>query len=932
METGGIERAVARTADRSFGGLSEAASREARALFLRLVKIGDGPREDVRRPVSRADLLAGSSRPAAVQEVLDAFTASRLLTQAETGVQITHEALLRAWPRLRRWIDDDRPGNRTRQELEEAAAAWIRSGRNRDLLHRGLPLGLEQQWAAGAAPGDLASNVREFLDASAGQARRAGLLRRGAIVTLAALALIASLTAGFAVQQRASAQAQRNNAIFGQVTAEAASLPGTDTSLAAQLDVLAYQLRRTPSTYTGLLSMAGSPLSTPVNGRAGPVYSLAVSQARHLAATGISGGKVQLWSIADPARPARLATLAGPPPAPGQSQLDIIYAVAFTPDGRFLATGNDTGEIQLWNLASTAHPTSTVVQPPRRGTSINALAFSPDGATLAGASTEGTVETWRVAAAGAPAVLGAVHLPGGADAESLAFSPAGRILPTGSSDGKIQLWDSGRRGLARAGPAIPAGGSRVYALSYFPNGNFLVSGGLDLNVRLFDVSDPAHPFQYSSVSGGINPVHAVAFSPDGRIVASSDGSHIQLWAFSVTNGLVALGQKLTGPAGPVTAVAFTPDSRTLVTTSTDGVTRLWRMPAGLVGHAMVRSVAFNPRFPVLASGGQDGSVQLWGQPHARPVQALGAPLSDADGSPVESVAFSPGGSLLAAGTRSGALQLWDVSDLSAPRPLGPPAPAHAGEISSVAFSPRGGLLAVAGQGGLVTLWDVSGTGQTRLAAPPVPDADGSAIQSVAFSPSGSTLAAGTSTGLIQLWSTAQPSRPRSVFSGRATVGETVNSVSFSRRGHLLAEAGQDNAVQLWNVSDPSRATMVGRPLQGTASISAVAMNPDATILAASELDGTVILWNIASPSRPSVIGRLALTGSTRAALLVTSVLFSPDGSSLVIGGGDGALRVLPTSAAMAIQVICAATPGVLTPSRWDQEVSGLPYRPPCPAR
>jgi Novel STAND NTPase 1 len=143
--TGGIHRAVATTAERLFAGLDPTGQTVARTLFLRLIKIGDDT-EDTRRRMARADLLQGL-HPASTLAVLDTFTQGRLLTQEQDTVEITHEALLRVWPRLRQWIDTDRAGNLTRQELEEAAAVWDRKGRDNAELYRGRRLEEARAWA-----------------------------------------------------------------------------------------------------------------------------------------------------------------------------------------------------------------------------------------------------------------------------------------------------------------------------------------------------------------------------------------------------------------------------------------------------------------------------------------------------------------------------------------------------------------------------------------------------------------------------------------------------------------------------------------------------------------------------------------------------------------------------------------------------------------
>ncbi|MFE9889640.1 hypothetical protein [Streptomyces scopuliridis] len=161
-DTGGIRKAVAKTADAVYQGLDETGRRLARSVFLRLVRISDGT-EDTRRRVPRAELIRTSPDGPRAALVLEAFTQARLLTVRLDSVEITHEALLRSWPLLGNWIDEDRAGRLTHQNLEDTASAWHDGGQDPSLLYTGSRLETAESWAATAPPGEPSATARDFL-------------------------------------------------------------------------------------------------------------------------------------------------------------------------------------------------------------------------------------------------------------------------------------------------------------------------------------------------------------------------------------------------------------------------------------------------------------------------------------------------------------------------------------------------------------------------------------------------------------------------------------------------------------------------------------------------------------------------------------------------------------------------------------------------
>ncbi|MGV9785661.1 nSTAND1 domain-containing NTPase [Streptomyces sp. NPDC003435] len=909
---GGIQGAVAATAERAWSGLDPAARTAARLLLLRLVRLGEDT-QATRRRGTRRQLAAESTDPDKTEESLEALVRARLVTLDAETVEITHEALLHAWPRLRHWIDDNRGDHLLRQRLEEDGRSWEDSERDSSLLYRGSRLEQARGWAESAGDTYLTRGALDFLAASVRLRRRTVLISRAAV---AALTVLAVLAAGAAVV----AWQQRNDAVFEQVLAEADRVQHTDPSLAAGLDLVAHRLRPDDEgAYSRLISIVNAPLATPLSGHTGAVYLTSFSPDGKLLATASYDRTVRLWNVADRGHPKPLG-------APLHGHRSWVSSAVFSPDGHTLASAGDDGTIHLWDVTDPAHPTSLGEPLTGHDGTIYLVAFSPDGRTLASAGEDRTVRLWDVADPHRARPLEALR-GHSAPVRSVAFSPDGRTLASAGDDDTVRLWDvadprhaKSRRGVLRGHTDL------VHSVAFSPNGKVLASGSADDTIRLWNVADPARPAALGSpLTGHTGPVWSVAFSPDGgRLAAASADSTASLWNVTDPASPSQVGEPLAGSSGEMYALGFSPDGRTLATGSGDGKARLWAVPTSdMTG----RGAAFRPDGKVLATAARDGRVRLWRvTAPGRPV-ALGAPFLPADGGQ-RTLMFAPDGRTLAVLTGNRSVYLWNVADPARPVVAGPPLKLMTRFMGAdaLAFSPDGRVLATAYDDHRFRLWNVTDPAHPAPYGAPLAGHRGY-INALEFTPDGHTLASGSADGTIRLWNMADPARP--VPRGHPLTGHSgpVNALEYSPDGHTLVSGGDDDTVRLWDVTDPGSAGPVGRVLTGhTESVTSLTFNADGHTLASGGNDNTVRLWDLTDPGSAAPIGQsmspYAKTGNFLA--------FSPGSHVLGVSSGADTVRLWSLDADEAVRHICAVTRNVLTPQKWHEYLPRLSYDPPCP--
>jgi len=536
---GGIEGAVAASAQRAYNGLTSTQQATARWVFTRLAAAGpDGV--DLADRVSQAELTVGKNveQASAVAAVLERFTAERLLTLAAGTVEISHEALLTAWPLLRdEWLAETRADRIARTRLRSIAADWAHHSRDPSYLYRGSLLEAAAAAAARitadpARHPPLSAGEQDFLDASsAWQAReqrkaRRRVRRRYQLAALVSVLVVVALgVLAYARQVQVISRREHVQALSRQVANEAERMRGQDVPLSMQLALAAYQAAPTPEARSSLLDSTDMPAATRLANAEGNADSVAATDHGSLMAVGSDRGTVQLWRAAAGGLLGRLGRPLRGPAGP-------VISLAFSPSGSILAgAAQGDSRISLWDTADPAHPVS-LGKFSGHGGAILSVAISPDGRTMAAASTDDKVYLWDMSDRAHPALLARLTGPTG-PVTSVAFTPSGRILAAGSQDTRVYLWSTTHP--ARPVPLTPLHGptSQVLSIAISPGGRYLAAGTrAQHNVYLWDIHDPARPAHAGRpLTGPASWVNSVAFSPDGRTLAAGS-SDDQAWLFS----------------------------------------------------------------------------------------------------------------------------------------------------------------------------------------------------------------------------------------------------------------------------------------------------------------------------------------------------------------------------------------------------------------
>ncbi len=905
-ESGGVHGAVARLAEGTYARVPDGRKQLVRAIMLRLVGEGEGDAPVRRRaPLAELDL----ERNEDVADVLTMLADSRLVTISEGSVEVAHEALLREWPRLGEWIEEDTEGRRLRRHITQAATEWDAAGRDQGELYRGARLAAALDWTADHAL-DVNELEREFVtesrEASEKETRRVRHTnRRLRGLLLGVAVLLAAAVAGgvFAVVQRGEARDAETAQFVQRLGAQA--LVEEDLDLSLLLARQAVAIDDSPQTRGYLLAtLRSSPAAIGImHGDGDVLRGIAVSPDGKTLAVLSGGGGVLFFD-------ARTYAQIGDP-LPGTTSSESL---AYSPDGRTLAVGG--GDLILLIDAQTREK---LVETAVDGVATR-MVFTKDGSQLVVLAAPGVSTGLGDADAQITIRDAATLKPIGRSVEPEAFvgayvgtwyaspqfalTPDGRSLITASEDGELASWDLRSRKKTRTW-TIETGLAPALAVS--PDG-LTAAVGIKHGMQLVDLRAGTVRTAATDSAGSPN---WVLFSPDGKmVVATNNDKTVTRWDVESATPL----ETLRGHSNFVQQPVFSPDGETLYTVSHDGTAIAWDLTGG---RRLGRPFTFthdrgfsktgfdghpgrlSPDGRLIAVGLKERGVALW---DARRLTPVGARLLGTGGE-VKSLDFSPDGKTLAAVTQT-TLTLWDVGSRSRLHE-----PLYAGNPSwvlAVGFSPDGTTLATASSDLGLRFWDVT-TGDS-LDAPGF----GESASDIAFSTDGAMIASGSDQGAAEVWDAATRT------SIATFDGTPADSVALSPDGHFLAVGGAGRVVRVWEV----RTRKLLRELdQGGNGAFTLEFSPDGRTLAISGFEPAASLWDVASGAQ---IGPSLTAGDRR-----TMIDLSADGRQLLEVHGNGKGAVWDVDPESWKRRACDLANRTLTRDEWEEFLPGRPYEPAC---
>ena len=887
---GGVSGALTKRADETLAALDSQDQATARRLLLELVELGEGT-EDTRRRVPLSELERHSDSGA--EKVVATLGEARLVqfdrdpvTRAPT-VEVAHEALIREWPQLRRWLDESRDELRAARRIAEASNEWNRSGRDPSFLLSGSRLA--------AAEGISGPAIDEFLEASRKTAARQKRRNALAVGSLSVLTILLAVVSVLALLTSRRADAAAVSAEASKAEAEQAANQAAIDAAAARDSAEAADAAKLEAETAKVESLARTALATRDSD---PALALA------LALEADAQGSTSLTQMAVLETVESFSGHRGTALAPLLGFRGTVWSAALDEAGTTMFTApDDERGVQQWNLADG----SRIDWDELHDRSLREIALTADGTRLVTASLDGLVKVWDTVSQ-----KNLLTLEGhGAQVWAVDLDQAEARIVSGGAGGTARLWDL-ESGEALVVLTTQEAAGQVWTVRFSPDGTSVATGSEDGVIRIWHAATGDLMDEIEAHDAAVQDL--VWLDGGSRLASAGDDGDAVVWDLESGSAVTKRFSHNTG----LRTIAVSADERFLATAGVDGVVHLWeiakeRRLVAMDGHSgLVWDVVFNPEGDTLYSTGTDGSVRQWDVAPAPGNLALSdhipaKPPSFAIGA--RGIAVHPSGEFFTAALRELPVTSFDLDTGAIVAELPPEEGIH---TQYVAWSSEGHRLAVGRiQDGVVRVYGRDGSEVAVLET-------GNSIRGLAFSHDDAVVIAGTDAAGVHVFDAATGETIRVIDLGeevaarwvtvldasRIAVGDgdgflsvwdfttgerlalieahenEVRSMGLNAAGTVLATGGGDGVIRLWSTADYSQ---IEEWRAHGAGVRGVEWRPDGTVLASAGEDSTVALWDTSSYD--------LLVRYERQTRPVWGLAWTPDGTKLISGSEDGSILV-----------------------------------------
>ncbi len=554
-------------------------------------------------------------------------------------------------------------------------------------------------------------------------------------------------------------------------------------------------------------------------------------------------------------------------------------SVAFSPDGKHIASGNLMGgQIKIWDVETGAEMLTIEGHKAR---AILSVQFSPDGTRIVSSSADCTIKLWDTVDSSEILTFEGHQKP----VRSVAFSPNGNQIVSGSFDSTVRLWDVSTGEELRV---LSGHNNIVCCVAFSPDGRHIASGSYDQTVKIWDAMTGKELKTFNLAD---QKVLGISYSSDGkRIAVSCFGGAIRV--LDATSGAQLLAPKGHTEGQPVVSIAFSPDGKRIVSGSYDNTVKVWDATTGeelttFVGHAKgVGCVAFSPDGKRIASTAlppDSGGIKIWDVSTDKECTILRGHKQS-----VCRVSFTPDGGQLLSGDINGTIKIWDVSEAREIRTV----LEHGGPISCMASSPDGRYLVSGGDDTTLRVWDMSNGREIKKLS-----GHNKAIYSVAFSPDGNRILSGSIDGTAKVWDRTNGEEIMSLLGPK----QSVLCVAFNPDGKQIATGGIEigNEIKLWNASTGEEIKTLSGHKSGVRSI---LFTPDGSRLVSGAGDATIRIWDTKTGDE-----LMTLYGHKD---YIELLAISPDGTRIVSVSHDGTTKVWDTATGVELMTLPGISGGI----------------------